>query len=267
MQPRATIACASRLELLAVPDIPLIEPGDDLGTLLLEALQHAGLSLAHHDVLVVTSKVVSRAEGRFIDLASVVPSEQALSLARQTGKDARMVELILRDSTHLSRIAPGVLVVRHRLGFITANASIDSSNARPAQAGPESGPWALILPEAPDDSARQIRARLSSAFGVHVAVIITDSLSRAFRIGTVGAAIGVSGLPALWDQRGEVDLYGRTLETTITALADQVAAAADLVAGQAGEARPAIVVRGLQFPESEQSSSALYRPKDQDLYA
>lgn len=267
MQSRETIACASRLELMAVPGIPLIEPGDDLGTLLREALERAGISLTDHDVVVVTSKVVSRAEGRFIDLASIVPSEQALTLASQTGKDPRMVELILRDSTHLSRIAPGVLVVRHRLGFITANASIDCSNARPAQAAPESGPWALILPEAPDASARQLRASLSQAFGVQIGVIITDSLSRAFRVGTVGAAIGVSGLPALWDQRGEVDLYGRTLETTITALADQVAAAADLVAGQAAEARPVIVVRGLRFPASEQSSSALYRLKDQDLYA
>ena len=178
-----------------------------------------------------------------------------------------MVELILRESSAVSRQAPGVLIVRHRLGFVVANAGIDASNAVPPDAPPESGPWALLLPEAPDASAAAIRARIETDAGVSVGVVITDSFGRPFRVGTVGVAIGVSGLPPLWDRRGEPDLFGRALETTVTALADQVAAMADLVAGQAAERRPLVLVRGLRFDPVEQGAGALLRPVEDDLYA
>ncbi len=261
------IACSARLEVLALPGVPLVGRNDDLAALALSALDRARVALAGGDVLVVTSKVVSRAEGRFVELPSVEPSPRALALADETGKDARMVELILRESTQVSRVARDVLVVRHRLGFVTANAGIDCSNAAPPDATTGSGPWALLLPEAPDRTAAVLRERLQAASGATVGVVISDSFSRPFRLGTVGAAIGCAGLPPLWDRRGERDLHGRVLEHTITALADQVAACADLVAGQADEGRPLVLVRGLQFSPSDETARALCRPRDKDLYA
>jgi coenzyme F420-0:L-glutamate ligase/coenzyme F420-1:gamma-L-glutamate ligase len=261
------ITCADRLEALAVPGLPLVGRGDDVPALVWRALEAAGLSVADGDVLVVTSKLLSRAEGRFVELPHVVPSARAIELAAQVGKDPQAVELILRESSAVSRQAPGVLVVRHRLGFVVANAGIDSSNAVPPDAPPGSGPWALLLPEAPDASAAAIRARVEGESGKKVGVVITDSFGRPFRVGTVGIAIGVSGLPPVWDRRGEPDLFGRVLENTITALADQVAAVADLVAGQAAERRPLVLVRGLRFDPSEQGAGALLRSTKEDLYA
>jgi coenzyme F420-0:L-glutamate ligase / coenzyme F420-1:gamma-L-glutamate ligase len=261
------ITCSHRLEAIAVPGLPLVEHGDDVPGLVVGALGKAGMSLADGDVLVVTSKLLSRAEGRFVEVPRVEPSPRAIELGREVKKDPRAVELILRESVAVSRKAPGVLVVRHRLGFVVANAGIDSSNAVPAGAPPGSGPWALLLPEAPDASAAAIRHRVEQATGASVGVVITDSFGRPFRVGTVGVAIGVSGLPPLWDRRGEPDLFGRVLENTITALADQVAAVADLVAGQAAERRPLVLVRGLGFNRSEQGAGALVRSAEEDLYA
>jgi coenzyme F420-0:L-glutamate ligase/coenzyme F420-1:gamma-L-glutamate ligase len=261
------IECSDRLEAFAVPGVPIVEPGADVPALLASALQAASLRLEPGDVLVVTSKILSRAEGRFAALASVAPSSEALALAARVGKDPRVVELILRESVAVSRQAPGVLVVRHRLGFVVANAGIDASNAEPAGAEPGSGPWVLLLPEAPDVSAAAIRARLEAEHGAPLGVVVTDSFGRPFRLGTVGTAVGVSGLPALWDRRGERDLFGRPLEHTVTALADQVAAMADLVAGQAAERRPVIVVRGLRFDPSDAGAATLLRSPGEDLYA
>ncbi|MGA3122348.1 MAG: coenzyme F420-0:L-glutamate ligase [Polyangiaceae bacterium] len=261
------IICSHRLEVLALPGLPLVAPGDDVPALVARALSAAGLSVSDGDVLVVTSKIVSRAEGRFVELGSVEPSPRAIELAREVRKDPRSVELILRESTAVSRRAPGVLVVRHRLGFVVANAGIDLSNAVPPDAPPGSGPWALLLPESPDASAAAIRARVEAESGASVGVVITDSFGRPFRLGTVGVAIGVSGLPPVWDRRGEPDLFGRALESTVTALADQVAAVADLVAGQAAERRPVQFVRGLWFSPSDRGAEAILRPADEDLYA
>jgi coenzyme F420-0:L-glutamate ligase / coenzyme F420-1:gamma-L-glutamate ligase len=261
------ITCSHRLEVLSVPGLPLVGRGDDVPALVARALSDAGLKLADGDVLVVTSKLLSRAEGRFVELPRVEPSPRAIELGREVGKDPRAVELILRESTAVSRKAPGVLVVRHRLGFVVANAGIDASNSVPPGAPPHSGPWVLLLPEAPDASAAAIRARVEADSGAKIGVVITDSFGRPFRVGTVGVAIGVSGLPPVWDRRGEPDLFGRALETTITALADQVAAVADLVAGQAAERRPVTLVRGLSFDPSEEGASALLRSAKEDLYA
>lgn len=257
------IACDATLEVRAVPGLPLVGPGDDLAALARAALDRARIEVRDEDVLVFTSKIVSRAEGRFVDLATVVPSERARTVADETQKDPRLVELILQESSAVSRRAKDVLVVRHRLGFVVANAGIDCSNAVPSEAAPQSGPWALLLPNDPDASAEKLRR----AFAARVGIVISDSFGRPFRLGTVGAAIGCAGLPPLWDRRGERDLHGRALQQTITALADQVAAAADLVAGQADEARPLVLVRGLHFSPSELPAGTLCRKPDEDLYA
>ena len=261
------IACADRLEVIAVPGVRLVGRGDDVPAIVWGAIESAGLKLADGDVLVVTSKILSRAEGRFVALPTVEPSQRALELSKQVGKDPRIVELILRESTDVSRKARGVPVVRHRLGFIVANAAIDASNAVPPGAPPASGPWALLLPQAPDESAASIRARVEAESGVQIGVVVSDSFGRPFRLGTVGVAIGMSGLPPLWDRRGEPDLFGRPLEQTITALGDQVAAAADLVAGQAAEGRPLVLVRGLRFEPDDQGAGSLLRSREEDLYA
>jgi coenzyme F420-0:L-glutamate ligase/coenzyme F420-1:gamma-L-glutamate ligase len=261
------IACGPRLELVAVPGVPVVGPGADVPALLAGALASAGIALVDGDVLVVTSKLLSRAEGRFVGLGDVQPSDRAIELGERIGKDPRVVELILRESTAVSRTAPGVLVVRHRLGFVVANAGIDASNAVAPGASAESGPWVLLLPESPDASAKTIRERLESESRARIGVVVSDSFGRPFRLGTVGAAVGVSGLPPLWDRRGEADLFGRALEQTITALADQVAAAADLVAGQAAEGRPLVLVRGLRFDPSDLGARTLTRKVEEDLYA
>jgi coenzyme F420-0:L-glutamate ligase/coenzyme F420-1:gamma-L-glutamate ligase len=254
-----------KLELLALPGLPIFEPGDDLAGLVLEALERAGERLADEDVLVFTSKALSRVEGRFVDLATVEPSERARALAAEVRKDPALVELILRDTERISRLGPNVLIVRHRLGFVTANAGIDASNARPAGARGE-GPYVLIMPEDPDRSAEALRARLHQATGARLGVVVSDSFGRPFRNGTVGAAIGVAGLPAVWDQVGRPDLFGRALEHTVTAFADQIAAAADLLAGQADEGRPVVLLRGLRFPPGNPTVAELLRAPEADLY-
>jgi len=266
----SAIRCAPRLELIALPGIPIVQPGADLGALVCDALTRAELTpVTGQDVIVVCSKIVSRAEDRFVDVSSVQPSARARELAPRADKDPRLVELILAESTAVSRVAKGVLITRHRLGFVSANAGLDESNDRGPYRGPESGgPFVLLLPRDPEASAHALRRAIAARFGADIGVVITDSHGRPFRVGTVGVAIGVSGLPALWDQRGGVDLHGRVLEATVTALADQVAAAADLVAGQADEGRPVVLVRGLTYePAADSSVNALLRPPEQDLYA
>lgn len=277
---RAPVECAARLELIALPGIPIVQPGDDLAALICDALARAGVQPeSGRDALVVTSKVVSRAEDRFVALHTVEPSARARELAALVHKDPRLVQLILDESSAVSRSAPGVIIVRHRLGFISANAGIDESNVRgtyvewrPAgdvgATAPGDGPWVLLLPRDPDTAARAIRHAVRARFDADVGVVLSDSHGRPFRHGTVGAAIGVSGLPPLWDQRGGLDLHGRVLQHTVTAVADQVAAAADLVAGQADEGRPVVLVRGLRYvPDDNADVQALLRSPDQDLYA
>jgi coenzyme F420-0:L-glutamate ligase/coenzyme F420-1:gamma-L-glutamate ligase len=263
----APVQCAAKLEVFAIAGLPIVERGDDVPALVSRALAAAAFELRDGDVVAVTSKVLSRAEGRFVDLRSVKPSSRALELGAEIGKDPRVVELIVRESTRVSRKTRGALVVRHKLGFVCANAGIDASNARPKHAKDGEGEWVLLLPENPDASAAKIRAVLERESRAAIGVVVTDSFGRPFRIGTVGTAIGASGLPALADRRGEKDLFGRTLEQTITALADQVAAAPDLVAGQAAEARGLVVVRGLRFSPSDEGARALVRSPDEDVYA
>jgi len=262
-----SVTCASELTLTALRGVPRVREGDDVAALVTEALGRTDLTLRDGDVLVVTSKVFSRAHGRFVDVSRIEPTERTRELAAEVGKDARVVELILSESRGVSRKARNVLIVRHKLGFVSANAGIDMSNAQPADGREGQGPWALLLPEDPDGDAERLRSLLSAAHNAQIAVVITDSHGRPFRFGTVGAAIGVSGLPALHNQVGLPDLDGRVLESTMTALADQVAAAADLVAGQADEGRPFVLVRGLTFELTSSRATDLLRPESQDLYA
>ncbi len=262
-----SVSCAPQLTLMALAGVPRVREGDDVAKLVSAALIATDLTLRDGDVLVVTSKVFSRASGRFVDVSRVEPSARALEVAQEIGKDPRVVELILAESTAISRTAKNVIIVRHKLGFVSANAGIDLSNAQPADERAGEGPWALLMPLDPDLDAERLRSALTLEHNAQIAVVISDSHGRPFRFGTVGAAVGVAGLPALYNQIGLPDLDGRVLESTITALADQVAAAADLVAGQADEGRPFVLVRGLTFERRASSARELLRPSDQDLYA
>jgi len=263
---RASVECASELRFCAISHLPRIEPGDDLARLLIAALERSELQPRAHDVLVVTSKVVAKAENRYVDLARVEPSPRACELAAQIGKDPRVVEVILWDTEAVSRSTRDALIVRHHGGHISANAGLDQSNARPAHTAPGSGPWVLRLPADADASAAALRVALEQRFGAPLGVIVSDSFGRPFRLGTVGTAIGVSGFPALDDQRGRRDLDGRPLEHTVTAPADQICAAADLLCGQADEARAAVLVRGLYFEPAKGSALDICRKREGDLY-
>ena len=253
-----------RLSLTPLPGIPLIRAGDDLSTIILQSLDRMALVLHEGDILVLGQKIVSKAEGRMVNLASVIPSERAIELAAETEKDPRMLELVLRESKAVLRTRPGTIIVEHRLGYICANAGIDHSNVTGEGTAMEE--WVLLLPENPDRSAGCIRQRLEEASGVHLAVLIIDSHGRAWRMGTVGIAIGVSGMPALVDLRGKQDLFGYNLRITQVGVADELAAAASLVMGQAAEGTPVVHVRGFPYALREATLAELLRPEDQDLF-
>jgi coenzyme F420-0:L-glutamate ligase/coenzyme F420-1:gamma-L-glutamate ligase len=252
----------TQLSLIALPGIPRVQPGDDLARLIVASLQSGDLILEAGDILVITSKLVSKAEGRFVDLRVVTPSPRAEEVGRRTHKDPRLVELILQESTGISRMRGEVLIVRHRLGFTLANAGIDHSNV-----SPEGEDWVLLLPEDPDASARRIREGLHALIGIAPGVVISDSHGRPFRIGTVGTAIGLAGFPAVWDKRGQRDLFGRVLQITVTGLGDELAAAAGLVTGQGAEGLPVVLVRGMVVPPGDGRAADLVRPIELDLYA
>ena len=250
------------LNLFAIPRIPLIAPGDDLAEILIAALDEANLGPFEQDILVIAQKIVSKAEGRYVDLETVSPSERAYDLARAVDKDPRLVEVILSESDEVVGHKPGVLVVAHRLGLVLANAGIDRSNLAPEI----EGETVLLLPKDPDTSAATLKARLDERYGTKLGVVISDSVGRAWRCGTVGIALGSAGLPALRDFIGQSDLSGRPLEVTQTGFADELASAASLLAGQADEGLPAVLVRGLTWEESELAAKSLQRPKEEDLF-
>ncbi len=257
------------LTLTPLAHIPFIRRGDDLADILLAALGASRLELQNDDILVITSKIVSKAEGRMVNLASVTPSERALELARQAEKDPRLVELILQESAEVLRVRPGLIIVQHKLGFVCANAGIDHSNVKPEARNPEQGTcdeWVLLLPRDSEASASAVRAEIEQRTGKRIGVLIVDSHGRAWRVGTVGTCIGLSGLPAVIDERGWKDLFGYELKITLVGVADELAAAASLVMGQAAEGTPAVHVRGFPYPLREGSLKELLRPKEQDLF-
>jgi coenzyme F420-0:L-glutamate ligase/coenzyme F420-1:gamma-L-glutamate ligase len=252
------------LTLTPLLEIPLIQPGDDLAGIILVALQKSDLALQDGDVLVLAQKIVSKSEGRLVNLATVQPSNRALSLAEEIEKDARLVELILQESREVLRTRPGTIIVEHRLGFVCANAGIDHSNV--AGDGSIQEEWVLLLPEDPDHSACTLRQKFEISTGARIGVMIIDSHGRAWRLGIVGTAIGISGLPGLVDLRGQPDLFGFNLRITQVAAADELAAAASLLMGQAAEGTPVVHVRGFPYPLRESTLAELLRPKEIDLF-
>ena len=261
----------SELRIRALARFPPVRPGDDPGELLADAIARARESLRDGDVLVVAQKIVSKAEGRIVRLADVAPSPRAIELAARTEKDPRAVEAILGESVEVVRAAPGVLIVETRHGIVLANAGADMSNVE----HDEEDDHLLLLPEDPDASADRLRAalvaRASGGGGPRIGVIVADSVGRAWREGTVGLAIGVSGLPARLDRRGEPDLFGRALHVTEVGIADSIASAASIVMGEGAEGRPAALVRGLSFEDRSEAERAgrardLVRPRQRDLF-
>jgi coenzyme F420-0:L-glutamate ligase / coenzyme F420-1:gamma-L-glutamate ligase len=251
-----------RLTLSVVPGIPLLQPGDDLGAIMVAALNQAKLAPRDGDIVVVAQKAVSKAQGRTVDLASVTPSWHARSLAVEVNKDPRLVEVILSESVRIVRKAPNVLIVEHRSGCIMANAGVDQSNVGPG-AGEEP---VLLLPIDADAAADALYAALTAHFSKRLGVVVSDSFGRPWRLGTVGIALGAAGIPALTNLRGKPDLNGRPLQFTETGFADEIAAAASLVMGQADEAQPAVLVRGLAWKASATSAVELVRPAAEDLF-
>jgi coenzyme F420-0:L-glutamate ligase/coenzyme F420-1:gamma-L-glutamate ligase len=248
------------LILTPLRDIPLIQPGDDLVKLIIRALGRRGIDLVDGDILVLAQKIVSKAEGRMVELSQVTPSPEAVELAGRAEKDPRVVELILRESRRVLRVRPGVIIVEHRLGFVCANAGVDHSNVE------GSGDCVLLLPLDPDASAEALRRRLEEASGSRIGVLIIDSHGRAWRLGTVGSAIGLSGLPGVQDLRGQLDLFGTRLQSTEVGAADEMAAAASLVMGQAAEGTPVVHARGFPYDLREASLNEIIRPEEHDLF-
>ncbi|MEJ2708311.1 MAG: coenzyme F420-0:L-glutamate ligase [Anaerolineales bacterium] len=252
------------LTLTALPGIPLIQPGDDLAEIILQALERADLSLQDGDILVLAQKIVSKAEGRMLNLNTLQPSARAEELALKTGKDPRLVEAILRESNQVLRYRKGTIIVEHRQGFICASAGVDHSNIQ-IQSG-EDQDWVLLLPENADASAAALRQRFEQASGARLGVLIIDSHGRAWRLGTVGITIGLSGLPGVVDLRGQPDLRGFRLQITEVGVADELAAAASLVMGQAAEGTPAVHVRGFPYTLRESNLKEMLRPREEDLF-
>jgi coenzyme F420-0:L-glutamate ligase / coenzyme F420-1:gamma-L-glutamate ligase len=252
------------LTLTPLLGMPLIRQGDDLADIILQAFHKNNIPIEDNDILVYAQKIVSKAEGRAVNLACVKPSARALDLATQTEKDPRLVELILQESNEVLRTRPGTIIVEHKLGFVCANAGIDHSNV--AGAGNQDEEWVLLLPKDPDRSAETLRNEIETRTGKQVGILIIDSHGRAWRNGTVGTAIGLAGLPALQDLRGKSDLFEFTLRITQVGVADELAAAASLVMGQAAEGTPVVHVRGFPYPLRKGSLNELIRPKEQDLF-
>jgi coenzyme F420-0:L-glutamate ligase/coenzyme F420-1:gamma-L-glutamate ligase len=250
------------LQLIPLQGFPLVEPGDHLDMQLRDCLTENQLVLESGDILVLAQKIVSKAEGRYVRLAEVEPGPEAIALAEQAQKDPRQVELILRESSEVLRVRPGVIIVEHRCGYVHANAGIDKSNI-PFD---DEDPQLLLLPVEPDASAERLRLSLAADQGIELAIIINDSAGRAWRNGSVGFALGCAGMVALRNQIGDADLFGRALEVTEVAVADEIAAAASFLMGQADEACPVVLVRGAHWEASDQGSSALLRERSMDLF-
>jgi len=277
------------LTLSPLSNIPLIRQGDNLADIIVKALAADTIQLEDGDILVLAQKIVSKAEGRMVNLTTVTPSKRALELAEPTEKDPRIIELILQESNEILRMRPGAIIVEHKLGFVCANAGIDHSNVSPTGSNnfsrsniatapvPADGAgkvattnnpddWVLLLPENPDLSAEQIRKNIESVTNAQIGVLIIDSHGRAWREGTVGITIGISGLPGLLDLRGQPDMFGFRLRITQVGVADELASAASLMMGQAAEATPVVHVRGFPYPLREGKLDELLRPKEQDLF-
>ena len=250
------------LMITALDGIPTVTAGADLASLVLDAAKATGVECRDGDVLVVAQKIVSKAEGRCVFLRDVTPSARAIELAAEARKDPRVVELMLRKSKGVIRLVPNVIIVEHRLGLVMANAGIDASNVD----SPDGGEAVLLLPEDPDRSAASLREAVRARTNANIGVVINDSFGRAWRLGTIGTAIGAAGVPALADLRGQPDRNGRRLQSTELGIADEIAAAGSLLMGQAGEGRPVVHLRGLPYPLRDGKANDLIRPPHMDLF-
>ena len=251
------------VSLLAIPDVPHVTPGDDLASIVVTAVEQSAIVVSDGDIFVIAQKVVSKAEGRYVDLRIVTPSSRAIELAKIVHKDPRLVEVILTESSEVVRFAPGVLIVAHRSGCVMANAGVDASNLKPDGDG---GDLVLLLPLNAGASCIKLRKKLENHFNCRIGVIVNDTVGRPWRNGSVGLALGVSGPPAVWDRIGQDDLYGRTLQVTQIGFADQIAAATALVMGEGAEGIPVVKVGNLFWESSETNGRELLRDKKQDLF-
>jgi coenzyme F420-0:L-glutamate ligase/coenzyme F420-1:gamma-L-glutamate ligase len=258
------VSGAGPIQLIALDGLPEVRVGDDLGALIAAALGAAGIGLTDDDVVVVTQKVVSKAEGRVVDLASVDPGEQAREWAERWGRDPRQVEVVFRESAELVRMADGGLIIsRTHHGFVCANAGVDLSNT-----GPGAGERATLLPEDPDASARGIRDRLGALTGARPAVLVTDSFGRPWRDGITDVTLGAAGIEVLADLRGQRDADGRELRATVVAAADELASAAELAAGKTS-GRPVVLIRGYRYPRpggDDRGARPLILDRARDLF-
>ncbi|MCP4319627.1 MAG: coenzyme F420-0:L-glutamate ligase [Hyphomicrobiales bacterium] len=254
------------LTIEALDKVPMIVPGDDLATIVGDALKANGMTLENGDIVVLAQKIVSKSEGRLVDLNTIVPGKRAVDLAHATDKDPRLVELILTESKSVLRQVPGVLITEHHRGWIMANAGIDASNVASSD-GEEN---VLLLPLDPDRSCDALREQLCTRTGAEVGVLINDSFGRPWRLGTTGVALGSAGVPSLWDRRGEKDMFRRELQVSQQAIADELAAAASLVQGQGAEGRPLALIRGLDFSAADNApnrpAADLIRDISEDLF-
>lgn len=253
---------STRMTLAALRGIPKVKPGDDLAAMLIAALEESGEVLVDGDILVVAQKIISKAEGRIVALEDIEPSERAIELAAKVDKDPRQIELVLRESREVVKHRPGVLIVEQNLGLVMANAGIDHSNVESRDEREQ----LLLLPLDPDASCERLRAEMRARLGVTVGVIINDSIGRAWRVGTVGHAIGVAGLPAVIDLRGNTDMFGRELLVSEEAVADELAGAASLLQGQGAEGLPVVLIRGFVSDAPTQGAGALIRPRQMDMF-
>ena len=265
-RPHPDVNAVAKLSVMALAGIPLISPGDDLVHTILNALDQMGERLIDGDILVLAQKIVSKSEGRIVDLKTVTPSARAKEVAELVDKDPRLVELILSEATEIVRSRKGVLVVAHRCGLVLANAGIDRSNVDQTDNEDPDGTNVLLLPEDSDASCVRLRQDFQKQADVSVGIVINDSLGRAWRNGTVGAAIGAAGINTLLDLNGAPDLFDRPLQSTQVGLADELAATASLMMGQGSEGRPVVLIRGLEFGRGDGSAADLVRPRDQDLF-
>ena len=253
----------SKLEVSALNHVPSIKENDDIAGIILKSMNKDSLELEDNDIVVIAQKIISKAEGCLVDLESITPSSESIKIAEKTDKDPRLVELIIQESKEIIRIEKGVIIVEHRLGHILANAGIDQSNID-HKPGKET---VLLLPKNPNKSAKKIKKYIETQTGKTIGVIITDSMGRPWRIGTIGHAIGASGVKTIVDLRQQgTDLFGRELQTTVIGLADQIASSATLIMGESNEGKPIVLVKGIDMPSDSDTVDDLIRPKEEDLF-
>ncbi len=250
------------IELIGISEIPLVEKGDEISELIVNALDKQGISLENGDILLIAETLISKAEGNILKLGDIIPSDESVIIAQKSGKDPKLVEAIIQESREVVEVGPDFVITETKHGFVCANSGIDESNVDEGLATP--------MPEDADKSASKIREFLENKFNLDLAVIITDTQGRAFRNGAVGVAIGCSGINPLWRRAGENDLYGRELQTTEVATGDELAAAASLLMGQADEGIPAVIIRGFEnfkdLRDTESGIAQLLRPKEFDVF-